>query len=77
MHSSNTYCRNRFASSWGANSISGGTDGTVGLRDGAATSDGVGAAGAAGLVVGLEGHTLTRMAYKLYGGRATWDQAGH
>jgi hypothetical protein len=26
--------------------------------------------------VGLEGHTLTGMAYTLYGGRATWDYAG-
>ena len=27
-------------------------------------------------LVGLEGRTLTGMAYTLYGGRATWDYAG-
>jgi hypothetical protein len=26
--------------------------------------------------VGLEGRTLNGMAYSLYGGRATWDDAG-
>ena len=63
---------------WGANLIGWGTDGTVSRRF-------MGALPATGqwvrlsvpaAQVGLEGRTLTGMAYTLYGGRATWDYAG-
>jgi hypothetical protein len=63
---------------WGANLIGYGTNGTASRRY-------VGPLPAAGQwvrlavpasQVGLEGHTLSGMAYTLYGGRATWDYAG-
>jgi hypothetical protein len=63
---------------WGANLIGWGTDGSVSRRS-------MGVLPAAGqwvrlavpaAQVGLEGRTLTGMAYTLYGGRATWDYAG-
>jgi hypothetical protein len=63
---------------WGANSIAWGTDGTASRRY-------MGALPAAGQwvrlavpasAVGLEGRTLNGMAFTLYNGRATWDQAG-
>jgi Protein of unknown function (DUF4038)/Domain of unknown function (DUF5060) len=63
---------------WGANQIGFGADGTVSRRY-------MGALPAAGQwvrlqvpasSVGLEGHTLNGMAYTLFGGRATWDNAG-
>jgi hypothetical protein len=63
---------------WGANFIAFGTDGTVYRRF-------MGALPATGQWVrlsvpasqlGLEGKTLSGMAYTLYGGRATWDYAG-
>ena len=63
---------------WGGNLIGYGVDGTVSRRN-------MGALPAAGqwvqlavpaALVGLEGRTLTGMAYTLYGGRATWDYAG-
>jgi hypothetical protein len=63
---------------WGGNSLSYGTDGTVNRHY-------VGPLPAAGQwvklavpssAVGLNGSTLTGMAYTLYGGRATWDNAG-
>ena len=63
---------------WGANNLTYGTDGTVSRHN-------VGALPAAGQwvklaipasAVGLEGKTLTGMAFTLYGGRATWDNAG-
>ena len=63
---------------WGVNQISFGTDGTVSRRSmGAlpATGQWVRLAVPAAQV-GLEGHTLTGMAFTLYGGRATWDYAG-
>jgi hypothetical protein len=63
---------------WGANLIGYGTDGTVSRRY-------MGPLPAAGQwvrlavpasQVGLEGSTLTGMAYTLYNGRGTWDYAG-
>jgi hypothetical protein len=63
---------------WGANQIGFGADGTDARRY-------MGVLPAAGQwvrlevpagSVGLEGHTLNGMAYTLYGGRATWDNAG-
>ena len=63
---------------WGANQIGWGSDGTVGRRAmGAlpATGQWVRLAVPAAQV-GLEGRTLTGMAFTLYGGRATWDYAG-
>jgi hypothetical protein len=63
---------------WGANSIPWGTDGTSSRRY-------VGPLPEAGKwvrlevaasQVGLEGKLLNGMAFTLYGGRATWDQAG-
>jgi acyl dehydratase len=63
---------------WGANLIPWGTNGTVSRRS-------MGALPAVGqwvqlavpaAQVGLEGRTLSGMAYTLYGGRATWDYAG-
>jgi hypothetical protein len=63
---------------WGANLIGFGIDGTVSRRS-------MGALPAAGQwvqlavpasQVGLEGRTLSGMAYTLYNGRATWDRAG-
>ena len=63
---------------WGANNLSYGTDGT-------ASRHYMGALPAAGQwvklavpasAVGLEGKTLNGMAFTLYGGRATWDNAG-
>ena len=63
---------------WGANLLGWGTDGTVYRRA-------MGALPATGQWVrlsvpaaqlGLEGKTLSGMAYSLYGGRATWDYAG-
>lgn len=63
---------------WGANQIGYGVDGTAGrLYMGPLPTTGqwvrltVPASS-----VGLEGHTLNGMAYTLYGGRATWDNAG-
>ena len=67
-----------FQKGWGANLIGWGSDGTVSRRF-------MGALPATGqwvrlsvpaAQVGLEGRTLTGMAYTLYGGRATWDYAG-
>jgi hypothetical protein len=63
---------------WGANNLAYGSDGTVSRHN-------VGGLPAAGQwvklavpasAVGLEGKTLTGMAFTLYGGRATWDDAG-
>jgi hypothetical protein len=63
---------------WGANLIGSGTDGTVYRRF-------MGALPATGqwvrvsvpaAQVGLEGRTLSSMAFTLYNGRATWDYAG-
>lgn len=63
---------------WGANNIGWGTDGT-------ASRQFMGALPAAGgwvrlevpaSLVDLEGATVNGMAFTLYGGRATWDQAG-
>jgi hypothetical protein len=63
---------------WGANLIASGTDGT-------ASRHFMGALPATGqwvklsvpaAQVGLEGRTLTGMAYTLYNGRATWDYSG-
>jgi hypothetical protein len=63
---------------WGANQISWGTDGTASRRS-------MGALPATGQWVrlavpaaqlGLEGHTLSGMAFTLFGGRATWDYSG-
>ena len=63
---------------WGANNLWWGTDGTAGSRN-------MGALPAAGQWVrlevpasqlGLEGSTVSGMAFTLYGGRATWDNAG-
>jgi hypothetical protein len=63
---------------WGANLIGYGTDGTTSRRY-------MGSLPAAGQwvqlavpasQVGLDGHTLSGMAFSLYGGRATWDFAG-
>src|SRR6185312_290417 len=63
---------------WGANNLTFGTDGTVSRHN-------VGGLPAAGQwvklavpasAVGLEGKTLTGMAFTLYGGRASWDNAG-
>lgn len=63
---------------WGANSIGWGTDGTTSRQY-------MGTLPAAGgwvrlevpaSLVGLEGTTVNGMAFTLYGGRATWDQAG-
>ena len=63
---------------WGANALTYGTDGTASRRN-------IGALPAAGQwvqlkvpasQVGLEGKTLTGMAFTLNGGRATWDAAG-
>src|SRR4030095_6549592 len=56
---------------WGANLIPWGTDGTASRRS-------MGTLPATGQWVrlGLEGRTLTGMAFALYGGRATWDYAG-
>ena len=63
---------------WGANQIGFGTNGT-------ASRFAMGALPAAGQwvklsvpasQVGLEGHTLSGMAFTLYNGRATWDYAG-
>ena len=63
---------------WGANQIPWGTDGTT-------SRSYMGALPATGQWVklavpaaqmGLEGHTLSGMAFTLYGGRATWDYAG-
>jgi len=63
---------------WGSDQIAFGTDGTASRYN-------AGALPAAGQwvqlqvpakAVGLEGSTLTGMAFTLYGGRATWDVAG-
>jgi len=63
---------------WGSNRIAFGIDGTASRRS-------MGALPAAGQwvklsvpasQVGLEGRTLSGMAFTLYGGRATWDYAG-
>jgi hypothetical protein len=63
---------------WGADQINYGTPGTTGRRY-------MGSLPASGQwvrlevpasQVGLEGSTLTGMAFSLYGGRATWDMAG-
>ena len=63
---------------WGANLLGWGTDGTVYRHS-------MGALPAPGqwvrlsvpaAQVGLEGKTLSGMAYSLYGGRAAWDYAG-
>jgi uncharacterized repeat protein (TIGR01451 family) len=63
---------------WGDNLINFGTEGTASRRY-------MGPLPAAGQwvrlevpasMVGLEGHSLTGMAFTLYGGRATWDAAG-
>jgi probable HAF family extracellular repeat protein len=63
---------------WGASSIGFGSEGTEGRRH-------MGALPPAGQwarlevpagLVGLEGRTLSGMAFTLYGGRATWDRAG-
>jgi hypothetical protein len=63
---------------WGANSIAAGTDGTVSRKS-------MGALPPTGQwvrlevpasAVGLEGKTLTGMAFTLHGGKATWDYAG-
>lgn len=63
---------------WGANQIPWGTDGTASrLSMGLLPAIGqwvrleVPASS-----VGLEGHTLSGMAFSLYGGRASWDKAG-
>jgi hypothetical protein len=63
---------------WGANLIGWGTDGTASrLNMGPlpATGQWLRLAVPASQI-GLEGHTLTGMAYTLYNGRATWDFAG-
>src|SRR6185437_8071555 len=63
---------------WGANLIGFGTDGTVSRRSMAAlpaTGQWVQLAVPASQV-GLEGRTLSGMAFTLYNGRATWDYAG-
>lgn len=63
---------------WGANLVPWGTDGTTSRRYmGAlpATGQWVRLAVPAAQV-GLEGRTVSGMAYTLYGGRATWDYAG-
>ena len=63
---------------WGANNLTYGTDGTVSRRSmGAlpATGQWVKLAIPAS-AVGAEGKTLTGMAFTLYGGRASWDNAG-
>jgi hypothetical protein len=63
---------------WGADLMSWGTDGTTSRTN-------VGALPPAGKwaqlsvpasAVGLEGHTVSGLAFSLYGGRATWDAAG-
>jgi hypothetical protein len=63
---------------WGANNLTYGTDGTASRHN-------VGGLPTAGQwvklavpasAVGLEGKTLTGMGFTLYGGRATWDDAG-
>jgi hypothetical protein len=63
---------------WGANDIAWGSDGT-------ASRAFMGALPATGgwvrltvpaSRVGLEGHTISGMAFTLYGGRAAWDNAG-
>ena len=63
---------------WGSNQIPWGSDGTVSRRY-------MGALPAAGqwvkltvpaASVGLEGSVVNGMAFTLYNGRATWDQAG-
>jgi hypothetical protein len=63
---------------WGANQLAWGIDGTVSRRS-------MGPLPAAGqwvkltvpaAQVGLEGRTLSGMAFTLYNGRATWDYAG-
>ncbi len=63
---------------WGANNLTYGTDGTVSRHSmGAlpATGQWVKLAIPAS-AVGAEGKTLTGMAFTLYGGRASWDNAG-
>ena len=63
---------------WGANNIAFGVDGTASRRNmGALPSNGgwIRLEVAASLV-GLEGTTVSGMAFTLYGGRATWDRAG-
>ncbi|HEY5912545.1 MAG TPA: hypothetical protein VJA21_18230, partial [Verrucomicrobiae bacterium] len=63
---------------WGANSINWGVNGTPSRRSMGAlpgTGQWVRLEVPASLV-GLEGSTLSGMAFTLYGGRATWDYAG-
>ena len=63
---------------WGANSVTWGVDGTisrVNMGPLPATGQWVRLQVPAS-VVGLEGSTLTGMAFTLFGGRATWDHAG-
>lgn len=64
---------------WGANQIAWGTDGTNSRRR---MGDLPKAGGWVRLEVpasqvGLEGKSVSGMAFTLYGGRATWDRAGH
>ena len=63
---------------WGANTLAYGTEGTAGKRS-------MGPLPQAGQwvqlrvpasQVGLEGRSVSGMAFTLYGGRATWDTAG-
>jgi hypothetical protein len=63
---------------WGANLIPWGTNGSVSRRSmGALPTTGQWVQLAVPAAqVGLEGRTLSGMAYTLYGGRATWDYAG-
>ena len=63
---------------WGANNTNGGVDGTASryyMGDLPTAGEWVQLEVPAGLV-GLEGSTLSGMAFTLYDGRATWDHAG-
>jgi hypothetical protein len=63
---------------WGSNSLAWGVNGTVSrINMGALPPTGQWVKLAVPAAqVGLEGHTLSGMAFALYGGRATWDYAG-